>query len=66
MSENATYTQGPDPLALYTLLVLNTGICGYFFFMGLLAVRVWFYRGALGPALQPSSETPSTTSLTSR
>ncbi|KAF1947472.1 hypothetical protein EJ02DRAFT_333533 [Clathrospora elynae] len=39
----------PDPQPLYVLLVLVTGICAYFFFLGTVAVRLWFYKGALGP-----------------
>ncbi|RMZ70817.1 alpha- -mannosyltransferase [Pyrenophora seminiperda CCB06] len=39
----------PDPSPLYILLILIIGICCYFFFLGTAAVRLWFYKGALGP-----------------
>jgi hypothetical protein len=42
--------QEPGPMPLYVLLVLVIGICFYFFFIGTAAVRLWFYKGALGPA----------------
>jgi hypothetical protein len=40
----------PGPIPLYALLVLVIGICCYFFFIGTAVVRLWFYKGALGPA----------------
>ncbi|KAG9187281.1 hypothetical protein G6011_05152 [Alternaria panax] len=42
--------QEPGPKSLYVLLVLVIGICCYFFFIGTATVRLWFYKGALGPA----------------
>jgi len=39
----------PDPKPLYILLIFIIGICSYFFFLGTAAVRLWFYKGALGP-----------------
>jgi hypothetical protein len=42
--------QTPDPTPLYVCLALAIGICAYFFFVGFTAVRLWFYKGALGPA----------------
>jgi hypothetical protein len=46
------YTQkGPDVLAMYTLLLFSIGICGYVFFLGTVAVRLWVYGGTLGPKI---------------
>jgi hypothetical protein len=42
--------QKPEPTPLYFLLVLLIGVCCYFFFIGTAVVRLWFYKGALGPA----------------
>jgi hypothetical protein len=42
--------QEPGPAPLYVLLVLVSGIYCYFFFIGTAAIRLWFYKGALGPA----------------
>ncbi|CAA9960912.1 DUF3445 multi-domain protein [Pyrenophora teres f. maculata] len=47
--ESITHDPEPDPSSLYILLILVAGICGYFFFLGTAAVRLWFYKGALGP-----------------
>lgn len=45
-------TQGPNLLPLYIIIILMTGICCYCFFLGTAAVRLWFYKGALGPEPQ--------------
>ena len=45
----APATHDPDPTPLYILLTFVVGICSYFFFLGTAAVRLWFYKGALGP-----------------
>lgn len=44
-----TAIHDPDPKPLYMLLIFTIGICSYFFFLGTAAVRLWFYKGALGP-----------------
>jgi hypothetical protein len=50
MAADPLHLQKPGPAALYVLLVLVIGICCYFFFIGTATVRLWFYKGALGPA----------------
>ncbi|KAI4942622.1 hypothetical protein J4E91_010017 [Alternaria rosae] len=50
MATGPLHLQEPGPIPLYVLLVLAVGICCYFFFIGTAAVRLWFYKGALGPA----------------
>ncbi|KAI4632680.1 hypothetical protein J4E80_000037 [Alternaria sp. BMP 0032] len=50
MAAGPLHLQQPGPIPLYVLLVLVVGICCYFFFIGTAAVRLWFYKGALGPA----------------
>ncbi|KAI4643810.1 hypothetical protein J4E93_006823 [Alternaria ventricosa] len=50
MAVDPLHLQQPGPIPLYVLLVLVVGICCYFFFIGTAAVRLWFYKGALGPA----------------
>ncbi|CAO2652554.1 Nn.00g008370.m01.CDS01 [Neocucurbitaria sp. VM-36] len=39
----------PDPRPMYMLLVLATAICTFTFWVGTVCVRLWFYKGALGP-----------------
>jgi hypothetical protein len=34
---------------MYVLFILAICICGFLFWSGTLCVRLWFYRGALGP-----------------
>ncbi|RAR14509.1 hypothetical protein DDE83_002081 [Stemphylium lycopersici] len=45
-------TRGTDLLPLYIIIILITGIWCYCFFLGTAAVRLWFYKGALGPEPQ--------------
>ncbi|XPS75644.1 hypothetical protein M3J09_007719 [Ascochyta lentis] len=39
----------PDPVPIYFLLVLAILLCAYFGWLGSVAVRLYFYKGALGP-----------------
>jgi hypothetical protein len=50
MAETETLYLDPDPRPLYVVLVLLGGISCYFFFLGTVIVRLWFYKGELGPA----------------
>jgi hypothetical protein len=50
MAETETPYRDPEPRPLYVLLVLLGGICCYSFFIGTVIVRLWFYKGELGPA----------------
>jgi hypothetical protein len=38
-----------DPTPAYILIGISIGLCTYFFWVGTVLVRLWFYRGALGP-----------------
>jgi hypothetical protein len=38
-----------NPAPLYILLILAICLCGFFFWIGTFCVRLWFYKGALGP-----------------
>jgi hypothetical protein len=75
MAETETLYLDPDPLPLYVVLALLGGISCYFFFLGTFVVRLWFYKGELGPApekfviirdakLTSYHEEPSTTDRT--
>jgi hypothetical protein len=48
----AEYTgnKTPDPTPMHILLVIAIGFCAFFFWIGTVCVRLWFYKGALGPA----------------
>jgi hypothetical protein len=50
MAEKDTPYLPPDPTPLYILIVLLGCICCYSFFLGTVVVRLWFYKGELGPA----------------
>ncbi|KZM20404.1 hypothetical protein ST47_g8470 [Ascochyta rabiei] len=39
----------PDPVPIYLLLILAILLCAYFGWVGSVAVRLYFYKGALGP-----------------
>lgn len=39
----------PFPTPLYVLLFMAIGFCIFFFWIGTVCVRLWFYKGALGP-----------------
>jgi hypothetical protein len=39
----------PLPTPLYILLVMAISFCNFFFWVGTICVRLWFYKGALGP-----------------
>jgi hypothetical protein len=41
--------QEPHPAPVYVLLVLSVAFCAFFFWIGTVCVRLWFYKGALGP-----------------
>lgn len=38
-----------DPTPAHILIAISIGLCTYFFWVGTVCVRLWFYRGALGP-----------------
>jgi hypothetical protein len=40
----------PNPAPMYVLLVFAVCLCAVFFWVGTVIVRLWFYKGALGPA----------------
>jgi hypothetical protein len=42
----------PFPAPLYVLLVLAVCLCVFFFWIGTVCLRLWFYQGALGPVAQ--------------
>jgi hypothetical protein len=48
MTENTGH-EAPFPTPLYVLLVMAIGFCIFFFWVGAVCVRLWFYQGALGP-----------------
>jgi hypothetical protein len=50
MADKNTPYLSPDPTPLYILVVLLGCICCYSFFLGTVVVRLWFYKGELGPA----------------
>ena len=39
----------PDSRPMYVLVVLAIALCAFFFWIGTVCVRLWFYKGALGP-----------------
>ncbi|KAJ4373261.1 hypothetical protein N0V83_003555 [Neocucurbitaria cava] len=46
---NMANHDGPDARPMYVLLVLAVALCAFFFWVGTVCVRLWFYKGALGP-----------------
>jgi hypothetical protein len=47
---NDSHNKAPIIMPMHVLLVLAIGVCGFFFWLGIVLVRLWFYKGALGPA----------------
>jgi hypothetical protein len=47
---NDSSDEVPIPPPLYVLIALAIGLCGYGFWVGIVLVRLWVYKGALGPA----------------
>jgi hypothetical protein len=45
-----TQFKAPNPAPMYILLVFVICFCAFFFWVGTVCVRLWFYKGALGPA----------------
>jgi hypothetical protein len=39
----------PDPVPIYILFVFAVSLCAYFAWLGSVAVRLYFYKGALAP-----------------
>ncbi|KAJ4336624.1 hypothetical protein N0V95_008561 [Ascochyta clinopodiicola] len=39
----------PDPVPIYLLLILAISLCAYFGWIASVAVRLYYYKGALGP-----------------
>ncbi|KAF1914518.1 hypothetical protein BDU57DRAFT_596475 [Ampelomyces quisqualis] len=48
MAEPTRY-KAPNPAPMYVLLVFSICLCVFFFWIGTVLVRLWFYKGALGP-----------------
>lgn len=47
-----------DPQPMYILLTMAIFLNCYFFFLGTACIRLWFYKGALGPAPQKFTVLP--------
>lgn len=56
MSDKADY-KAPNPAPMYILLTFSICLCAYFFFIGTVCARLWFYKGALGPIPEVNNTT---------
>jgi hypothetical protein len=51
MAQNPQH-EAPIPTPLYILLAISIGLCAFCFWIGTVCVRLWYYKGALGPLPQ--------------